>query len=150
MIWYDPHPSTYQPIHPSTDYLQINLNYFSKVKIYTIFRDLTWQNQPTCQPTHPPIGVRGGWETWNLCSCLWWPSFLWLIFTGPRGPWPPRPPLDLLLGISIHHKSSHTINCLNYIKIYSIFRLHLLTDSWSNNECQVPFNPSQMSPKSGI
>ena len=29
--------------------------------------------------------VRGGRETWNLCSRLWRPSFLWLIFTGPGG-----------------------------------------------------------------
>ena len=33
--------------------------------------------------------VGGGRETWNLCSRLRWPSFLWLIFTlrGGGGPW---------------------------------------------------------------
>ena len=42
--------------------------------------------------------VRGGRETWNLCGRLRQPSFLWPIFTGPGGPWPPRhPPPDLLL-----------------------------------------------------
>ena len=41
--------------------------------------------------------VRGGRETWNLCGRLWQPSFLWPIFTGPGGPWPPRPPPDPLL-----------------------------------------------------
>ena len=39
----------------------------------------------------------GGRETWNLCSRLRWPSFLWLIFTGPRGPCPPGP-------VKISHK----------------------------------------------
>ena len=34
----------------------------------------------------------GGRETWNLCGRLWWPSFLWPIFTGPGGPWPLGPP----------------------------------------------------------
>ena len=29
--------------------------------------------------------VRGGWETWNLCGRLRWPSFLWPIFTGQGG-----------------------------------------------------------------
>ena len=34
----------------------------------------------------------GGQETWNLCGCLWRPSFLWLICTGLGGPRPPRHP----------------------------------------------------------
>ena len=36
--------------------------------------------------------VEGGQETWNLCGRLSRPSFLWLIFTGLGGPWPPRHP----------------------------------------------------------
>ena len=36
--------------------------------------------------------VGGGWETWNLCRQIRWPSFLWLIFTGPRGHGPLGPP----------------------------------------------------------
>ena len=39
------------------------------------------------------LSGRGGGETWNLCSRLWQPSFLWHIFTGSgRGAWPPQPP----------------------------------------------------------
>ena len=34
----------------------------------------------------------GGRETWNLCGRLRRLSFLWPIFTGPGGPWPPRSP----------------------------------------------------------
>ena len=36
-------------------------------------------------------GWGGGVETWNLCGCLWRPSCLWLIFTGPgrHGPLTP-------------------------------------------------------------
>ena len=39
----------------------------------------------------PAAGWGGGegQETWNLCDRLWWPSFLWLIFTGPKGTWSP-------------------------------------------------------------
>ena len=36
--------------------------------------------------------VSGGRETWNLCGRLRWPSFLWLIFTGPGGHGPLGPP----------------------------------------------------------
>ena len=36
-------------------------------------------------------GGRGGRETWILCDRLWWPSFLWLNFTGPVGVWVPPP-----------------------------------------------------------
>ena len=43
----------------------------------------------------------GGRETWNLCFRIWWPSFLWLIFTGP-GAMPPRPPPDPLLGFPLY------------------------------------------------
>ena len=38
------------------------------------------------------IRVRGGQETWNLCDRLWWPSFLWPIFTGPGGAMAPSAP----------------------------------------------------------
>ena len=45
---------------------------------------------PTIKPGELSSGssgrVRGGGkETWNLCGRLRWPSFLWLIFTGPGG-----------------------------------------------------------------
>ena len=44
-------------------------------------------------PVADPVpGKGGGQETWNLCSRLRRPSFLWLIFTGPGGPWPPQAP----------------------------------------------------------
>ena len=36
--------------------------------------------------------VGGGQETWNLCGRLWWPSFVWLIFTGPGGGMAPLAP----------------------------------------------------------
>ena len=36
--------------------------------------------------------IRGSRETWNLWGRLWWPSFLWLIFTGPGGEMAPSPP----------------------------------------------------------
>ena len=39
-----------------------------------------------CCSSGSSVWVRGGrQETWNLCSRLWQPSFLWLIFTGPGG-----------------------------------------------------------------
>ena len=40
-----------------------------------------------------------GQETWNLCGCFWWPSFLWLVCTGlgEGGMAPSAPPLDPLL-----------------------------------------------------
>ena len=34
----------------------------------------------------------GGQETWNLCDCLWQPSFLWLISTGGGAMAPSAPP----------------------------------------------------------
>ena len=45
--------------------------------------------------------VRGGRETWNLCSRLWQPSFLWLIFTGPGGIMAPLPPPPRIRYISL-------------------------------------------------
>ena len=46
---------------------------------------------PVADPAAGQVG-RGAQETWNLCSRLWRPSFLWLIFTGPGGAWPLRRP----------------------------------------------------------
>ena len=50
-------------------------------------------------------GAEGRWrETWNLCSGLWWSSFLWIIFAKIGRTCPPQVPLDPLL------------NCLKYYK----------------------------------
>ena len=53
--------------------------------------------------------VRGGRETWNLCSCLWRPSFLWLIFTGPVADMAPSPTLDPPLIYSVLFPTSAQI-----------------------------------------
>ena len=48
-------------------------------------------------------GSRGR-ETWNLYGRLWWPSFLWLIFTGPGGmPPPPGSATAVLPGAMIRY-----------------------------------------------
>ena len=50
-------------------------------------------------------GRVGGRKTWNLCYHLWRPSFLWLIFTGPReaaiAPLPSPDPLLIKANLAI-------------------------------------------------
>ena len=61
----------------------------------TIFRwewsPETANNFPTCLNLDSSDTSRNR-ETWNLCGRIRWPSFLWLIFTGPGGAMAASPP----------------------------------------------------------
>ena len=56
----------------------------------------TRHHQVLCQNVCGRVRGRAERHEWNLCGCLWWPSFLWLIFTGLGG-MAPSAPLDPLV-----------------------------------------------------
>ena len=57
-----------------------------------LFYDLFSQDWGDHGPLPPPPGFATESLEWKLNDCLWRPSFLWPIFTGPRGTMVPLPP----------------------------------------------------------
>ena len=85
-------------IQRETDYLlmlfQFNkqqILYLRHIVVKRVIRGVLIDVSPVADPA---AGWGRGRETWNLCGRLWWPSFLWLIFTGLGGgdSWPLWPP----------------------------------------------------------
>ena len=64
--------------------------------------------------------VGGDQETWNLCGCLWRPSFLWLVCTGLGGGTmaPSAPPW-------IRYWYLHVLLPMNYLLKYYLFKMPL-------------------------